>query len=198
MISFGAKIPIAKCKIQNRETGKTESATVYEYTCADKSDVEKIERIASKENWEFGTDIFDDASWKNSCIVNKDNSYGYMNNYCIYSIENNRRKTIGLCETRESDNINVELFETLQNKKYRFVGQVFLASLAKKASNSAKCLVIENAAKKALGFYRNSCGFKKEFNEDEGINFLVDAPQLEDFIKQTEQRTNGKIVYLTA
>ena len=42
MISFGAKNPIAKCKIQNRETGKFENATVYEYTCTDKSDIEKL------------------------------------------------------------------------------------------------------------------------------------------------------------
>ena len=45
MISFGAKIPIAKCKIQNKESGQFENATVYEYTCSDKSDVEKIKRI---------------------------------------------------------------------------------------------------------------------------------------------------------
>ncbi len=196
MISFGAKIPITKCKIQNRETGKTENATVYEYTCTDKSDVDKIDRIVSKEDWEFGTDIADDAWWKNHTIENKDSRYGYVNDYHIYSIENNRRKTIGICETKETDYVNVELFETLQNKKYKFVGQSFLASLAQKASNSAKCLIIENAAIKALGFYRDACGFTKEFEEDDEISFVVDASQLQQFIQQTEQRTEGKIVCL--
>lgn len=196
MISFGAKIPITKCKIQNRETGKTENATVYEYTCTDKSDVDKIDRIVSKEDWEFGTDIADDAWWKNHTIENKDSRYGYMNDYHIYSIENNRRKTIGICETKETDYVNVELFETLQNKKYKFVGQTFLASLAQKASNCAKSLIIDNAAIKALGFYRNTCGFTKELKEDDGISFVVDTSQLQQFIQQTEQRTDGKIVCL--
>lgn len=196
MISFGAKIPITKCKIQNRETGKTESATVYEYTCTDESDVKKINRIVSSEDWEFGTDIAYDAWWKNHTIENKDNRYEYLYDYHIYSIENNRRKTIGICETKESDDINVELFETLQNKKYKFVGQTFLASLAKKANDCEKCLIIDNAAKKALDFYRKTCGFTKEIKEDEGISFIVDTSQLPQFIQQTEQRTNGEIVCL--
>ena len=198
MISFGAKIPIAKCKIQNRKTGKTESSTVYEYTCTDKSDVEKIERIVSKQDWEFGQDIAYDVWWKNSVIEKNDARYNYMLDYHFYSIENNRRKTIGLCETKENDDIGVEFLETLQDKKYRFIGQTLLASLAKKASLAANRLIILNAAQKALDFYRKSCGFTKEIQDDEAISFVVNKPQILEFIRQTEQRTNGEIVFLNA
>ena len=196
MISFGAKIPIAKCKIQNRETGKSESATVYEYTCTDKSDVKKIERIMDKEDWEFGQDIAYDVWWKNSVIEKNDNRYKYMLDYHFYSIENNRRKTIGLCETKENDDIGVEFLETLQDKKYRFTGQTLLASIAKKANHSGNNLVILNAAQKALDFYRKICGFTKEVQDDESISFVVNKPQIQEFIRQTEQRTNGEIVFL--
>ena len=196
MVSFGAKIPIAKCKIQNQQTGKIESATVYEYTCSDKSDIEKIERIVSKQDWEFGYDIFNSARWKNSVIENNDKRYGYMMDYHYYSIENNRKKTIGICETKEENGIAVELFETLQDKKYKFVGQTFLASLAQKAKNIDSSLTISYAAPKALGFYRNTCGFTKEVRDDDGVSFVVDKPQLQEFIRQTEQRTSGQIVNL--
>ena len=196
MISFGAKIPIAKCKIQNRQTGKTESATVYEYTCTDKSDVEKIKKIVLKHDWEFGPDIAYDAWWKNSVIEKNDTRYDYMRDYHIYSIENNRRKTIGLCETQEKDDVSVEFLETLQDKKYRFTGQTLLASVAEKASHVANRLIILNAAQKALDFYRKTCGFTKEIRDDDGISFVVDKPQLQDFIRQTEQRTSGEILSL--
>ena len=197
MISFGAKIPIAKCKIQNRETGKFENATVYEYTCSEKSDVEKIERIVSKQDWEFGDDIYYSAWWKNSVIENNDDRYDYMKDYHYYSIENNRRKTIGICETKEKDGFFVELFETLQDKKYKFAGQSFLASLAQKASKNDVDITINYAAAKALDFYRKICGFTQEIHEDEGISFVVNKPQITDFIRQTEQRTLGQIVSLS-
>ena len=198
MISFGAKIPIAECKIQNRKTGKTESATVYEYTCTDKSDVEKIKRIVAREDWEFGSDIAYDAHWKNTVIENNDKCYGFMKDYHVYTLENNRRKTIGLCETKETDNIIVEFCETLQDKKYKYAGQTLLASIAQKACNSSLTLIIENAATKALDFYRKVCGFTEEVYEDEEISFIVDKRQMQDFIEQTEKRTNGKIVCLNA
>ena len=193
MISFGAKIPIAKCKIQNRKTGKFENATVYEYTCADKSDVEKIKRITSKQDWEFGFDILNDASWKNF-VFETDKSW--HNNH-FYSIENNRRKTIGLCETVERDSIAVELLETQKDKLYRFVGQTMLAALANKAFSGFNSLIIPNALPKALDFYKKTCGFKRKFNNDDEVVFFVDKPQLQDFIKQTEQRTNGAIISLS-
>ena len=71
MISFGAKIPIAKCKIQNRETGKFENATIYEYTCTEKADIEKIKRITSRQKWEYGLDFLDDAMWKKRSLKGK-------------------------------------------------------------------------------------------------------------------------------
>ena len=198
MISFGAKIPIAKCKIQNRETGKFENATVYEYTCTDKSDVEKIERIISKQDWEFGQDIANDVWWKNSVIEKNNTRYNYMRDYHFYSIENNRRKTIGLCETQEKEDISVEFLETLQDKKYRFTGQTLLASVAEKANNIANRLIILNAAQKALDFYRKTCGFTTEIHENDEISFVIEEPQLQAFIKQTEERTNGEIISLNA
>ena len=32
-ISFGAKIPIARCMVQNNKTKEKEQATIYEYEC---------------------------------------------------------------------------------------------------------------------------------------------------------------------
>jgi len=38
-ISFGKKIPLSQCQIQNKETGNFEKATVYELDCKDKNDI---------------------------------------------------------------------------------------------------------------------------------------------------------------
>ena len=193
MISFGAKIPIAKCKIQNRETGQFENATVFEYTCTDKSDVEKIKRIIAKQDWEFGVDIYSDADWKNFASTFDKNSQ----NTHFYSLENKRRRTIGLCETTENENITVELLETKQSNTYRFVGQTILSTLAKKAFSKSSPLVIQNAIPKALDFYRKTCGFNQEIKDGDDISFIVDKAQLQFFINQTNQRTNGELINLS-
>lgn len=196
MISFGAKIPIAKCKIQNKETGQFENATVFEYTCTDKADVDKIKRIIAKQDWQFGFDIFNDARWKNYAI--EKDLKDCVNNTHFYSLENNRRKTIGLCETQENDSVVVDLFETKTKRKYRFVGQTMLATLANKVINSpaSPFLVIQNALPKSLDFYKKACGFTQEIKEGDDIYFVIDKPQLQQFVKQTEQRTGGEIISL--
>lgn len=198
MISFGAKVPIAKCKIQNKETGQFENATVFEYTCADKSDVEKLKRITAKQDWEFGVDIYNDARWKNYIIEKglNENSYS-INNAHFYSLENSRRKTIGLCETQEDAALVVDLFETRMKNKYRFVGQTMLAVFARKVLNGSDFLVIQNALPKSLDFYKKACGFGQEIKEGDEIYFVVDKSQLQSFINQTEQRTGGAIISLS-
>ena len=116
----------------------------------------------------------------------------------FYSIENIHRKTIGLCETVENKNFSVELLETQKDKPYRFVGQTMLATLCKKSTDSNKPLIIENAVALALDFYRKTCGFTQEVHNNNEISFVVNKPQMQDFVKQTAQRTNGEIVFLNA
>ena len=41
-ISFGKKIPIAQCQIQNLATKKFEPATIYELDCHDESDLLEV------------------------------------------------------------------------------------------------------------------------------------------------------------
>lgn len=199
MISFGGKIPIAKCKIQNRETGKFENATVYEYTCTDESDIEKIKRITSRHDWQYGFDIFNDARWKKFRLDGNKNYTPYDIRYAhFYSVENSHRKTIGLCETMENQDFSVELLETQKDKPYRFVGQTILATLGQKSIESNNPLIIKNASSQALDFYRKTCGFTNETKKGRNISFIVDKPQMQEFIEQTEQRTNGEIVFLKA
>ena len=199
MISFGAKIPIAKCKIQNKESGQFENATVYEYTCSDKSDVEKIKRITAKQDWQFGFDIYNDARWKNYILEKDLKKHSYrVNSTHFYTLENSRRKTIGLCETQENDALVVDLFETRAKRKYRFVGQTMLAVLARKVLDSStnSFLVIQNALPRSLDFYKKVCGFGQEIKDGDEIYFVVDKSQLQQFVDQTEQRTTGKLISL--
>lgn len=199
MISFGAKIPIAKCKIQNRKTGQFENATVYEYTCTDSSDVDKIKKITAKQDWQFGFDILNDMRWKNYILEKDLKKHSYrVNSTHFYTLENSRRKTIGLCETQENDALIVDLFETRTKGKYRFVGQTMLAALARKVLDvpSSSFLVIQNALPKSLDFYKKVCGFGQEIKDGDEIYFVVDKSQLQSFVNQTEQRTNGEIISL--
>ena len=50
-ISFGRKIPIIKCQIQDTDTGKFEPATVYQIDCKDESDVLEIRNLP--DTWQY-------------------------------------------------------------------------------------------------------------------------------------------------
>ena len=191
MITFGAKIPIAKCRIQNRETEKFENATIYEYTCDDAKDIAAIKRITANFDWIYGYDIYTNAWWKYA----KDEEYNHNK---FYAIENNHGKTIGLCETKENSDIIIEFLEAHESKKYRFVGQNILAALAKKALiNRGKKLIIQDAQAGAMKFYRSDCGFIHEAKHDDSVDFIVNRHQLYKLIQQTENRTQGQIINLS-
>ena len=57
-ISFGRKIPVATCQVKNLEKNKFTPATVYEFDCRDRSDMEELREAEGE--WEFKRALYND------------------------------------------------------------------------------------------------------------------------------------------
>lgn len=191
-VSFKAKIPIALCTIQNRASKSAEHAIMYEYTCSDESDINEIKRITEEKEWEFGYSYLVDSECKYS------NSIIPYNNRHFYTLENEKKETIGMCETREKNEIEVLYLEAQKAKKYRYVGQSILATLAKKVFNvHARGMLINDAVDTAMDFYQDACGFDEIYEIGGITDIWVDRKTLYKLIKQVENNTERKIIDLS-
>ena len=54
-ISFGKKIPITSCQVQDKTTGNFLPATLYEYDCKDEQDI--LEVVFTGKQWYFSNSI---------------------------------------------------------------------------------------------------------------------------------------------
>lgn len=188
-ISFGKKIPIAQCQIQNIKTGKFEPATVYEFDCKDESDL--VETRKPKSQWQYANYIHENMSDK----------YRYgafsqdFDDCCFYILQDKNGKTIGMAQTEEiyEDAYDLAYLDTKKGKHYKFVGQTLLATVAREVQKkSGDILSVFGAVDSAMDFYKKVCGFKiGEF--DMPYIFAEDIP---NFIKQTEERTKARIIDL--
>lgn len=192
-ISFGAKIPIALCQIKNAKSDKSSSAIIYEYDCKDPQDVWEIERINAKLNWFYASNLTIRADLKYQ-------GYKSYQNNAFYAIEDERGKTIGLCCAEENEtNTKVKFIETKTNGKYKYVGQTMLATVAKRmlTNRQKKELIISNAQESAYGFYEK-CGFHQDNSEAKYdiVNYRMPKIEMPSFIRETEQKSQGRIINL--
>lgn len=188
-ISFGKKIPIAQCQIQNIKTGKFEPATVYELDCKDESDL--LETRKPKSKWEYASYIHENMSDK----------YRYgafsqdFDDCCFYILQDKNGETIGMAQTEEiyEDAYDLACLDTRKGKHYTFVGQTLLATVAREVQKkSGDILSVFGAVDSAMDFYKKVCGFKiGEFDRP-----YISAEDIPNFIQQTEERTNAKIIDL--
>ena len=188
-ISFGKKIPIAQCQIQNIKTGEFEPATVYELDCTEESDL--LETRKPKSNWEYANYIHENMSDKyryGSFSQDFDDCYFYI-------LQDKNGNTIGMAQTEEiyEDAYDLAYLDTKKGKPYTFVGQTLLATVAREVQKkSGDILSVFGAVDSAINFYQKVCGFKiGEFDKP-----YISAEDIPNFIKQTEERTNAKIINL--
>ncbi len=184
-ISFGKKVPIMQCKVVNTKTMEYIPATIFEYDCKDKTDADDINAIDGY--WFYKNEIFFTAKDKIQFPKKK-------RDIRIFSLENNKGKTIGLMQCSKNGNqCDVNLLEKRFLDKHKYVGSVLLAAAAKETLKSqADKLTVSSPVPEARDFYINGCGFKATSTK----NLEMNQEQIEKFIKQTEQKTNSPIINL--
>lgn len=180
-VSFGAKIPIAQCKVQDKKTKQFEPVTICRVDCKDSSDIKEIEDLSG--NWRFKQRIVKDMQDKHRLQrFGEDDGYN-----SFYVIQDKDDKILGMSETEEIDDgiHNINYIETKSQK--RFVGQVLIAAIGQDVINQyGKALTVTEPEGDAYEFYTDVCGF--EDIDDEYLK--MNSRQINNFIEQTEDRTN--------
>lgn len=181
-ISFGKKIPITKCSIKDNQQNKFVRATVYEIDCQDKSDIDEIRALDDR--WDFKDTII--------CGMERKSTQGDRSSSTFYKLESEDGETLGLCYARnEDESLSVHYIESKRSNKFKYVGQSLLASLGLNAFHDRKNkLIIKNAMSSAYDFYKEICGFK----EADFCDLEMDRRGIIEFVRQTEKRTEGKII----
>lgn len=161
-ISFGKKIPIATCQVQNNETENFEKATIYEYDCKDKSDLDELSELAEEDNFDFGHCIWAHAYEKAHPTKQKHRTIS------IYAMENENNETICLCHAnKDNEKIILNHIESSKNKKYSYAGQNMIAMLAKQVIQANKKeLYVSNILEEAREFYICKCGFETVYEKN--------------------------------
>lgn len=183
-ISFGKKIPIATCQIQRKKDKKFEQATIYEYDCSEKSDMQKIKYVfwgkTNSAPWKYACEIWADACDKFKPFLKEHKLTG------IYTIENSKKQTICICDTYEDEKeIKVRYIESKKDSSYKYAGQNMLAMLAKKVvRTNKKDLFINDGQPEAEIFYKEKCGFNivgTNPENDNGIDYNLVQKEIPHF-----------------
>ena len=182
--SFGKKIPIATCKVQDKKTRQFEPVTIYKVDCADSSDIREINDLQG--SWRFKKRIVEDMNSKHQL-----QKYGEDDGYnAFYVIQSEDNTILGMSETEEIDDgiHNINYIETKSPK--RFVGQVLIATIGQDVINQyGKALTVTEPEGDAYEFYTDVCGFS-EIDDD---YLRMTSRQIDRFIEQTEDRTNSML-----
>ena len=184
-ISFGKKIPIAQCCVFDNKQRQFVPVTVNEYDCTTMTDFVEVRKLDS--TWKFADTIARSIYAKNDCYYRK-----IPNTYRFFNIEKDNGEVLGIaaCDEKQGS-LDVNFIETNPDKKHKFVGQTFLASLAGHSVNMGKFkLKIKNAIESSVGFYQVVCGFNRNYEDD----FEISRRNIPEFINQTETRTNSPII----
>ena len=184
-ISFGQKIPIMQCTVQNIGTKKFVPATVYEYDCTSKNDAYDIDEIDGY--WIFKPQIFHQAKDKCSQPI----KYQHTK---IYSLETNKGETLGMMVTdKDGDNTDVDVLETKYMSGHKYVGTALLSAAAQETlKRGDKKLTVKQPIPDVRNFYIIGCGFE----ETNGRTLEIENKQLINLIKKTEEKTQTQLIDL--
>ncbi len=188
-VSFGHKIPIAACQVQEKLTGRFVKATVYEYDCQNKTDIDEVKSI--KDLNTFRTLIA--GHMYNKYTFSK---FGHDIDKRFFAIQENDGDIIGLSQTNNvGEDMNISYIETLRNKKYRFAGQTLIAAIGGELlSSGGRKLLIRCPVDSALHFYFDDC----RFDVSENGELYMDKKNLKKFIERTEERTHAPVININA
>ena len=178
-ISFGKKIPIMQCQVQNIKTGNFVPSTVYEYDCNDPSDANKIDEIDGY--WIFKPQIFYQAKDKHS----QPNKYA---NTRIFSLETQKGETLGLMVTdKDKKNNDVDVLENKFMSGHKYVGTSLLAAAALETIKQGyDKLTIKQPIPEVRPFYIDKCGFRETNGRPLELT-KEELPVLEGLIKRLKQ-----------
>ena len=188
-ISFGKKIPIAQCRIQNLTTGRFEPATIFELDCKDESDL--LEAVKPSTEWEYAAYIHSNMCDK----VDLQKIFGDDDSDTFYILQNQHGETLGMSQVEEiyDGAYDLAYLDTKKDKKYKYVGQTLLSTVAREVFKKAgDSFSVYGAVDSAIKFYEKICGFKLG---DLGMPYLP-CEEIPQFIKQTEIRTQSPIIDL--
>lgn len=199
VITFGKKIPMAKCAVVENSTGKKHSVLISELDCKDLSDIELVSQ--NKGQFDFKGVI--SQLMKNKHFKLNPNSKKYdipkiyepLNDHFFIS-ELEDGTALGICETYINPykkDTCVDFIETEKSKKYKYAGQTMLAALGLNTlKNSRENLVINVPLESAKPFYTDVCGF----NEISNKKLEMNQENIKEFIKTVEARTKTPIIDL--
>lgn len=184
-ISFGQKIPMYHCSVQNTKTKEFVPATVYEYDCCDFFDAENIDKLPGE--WIFKPEIFFWA--KDKYLFPK-----LFSEVKIFSLETSNNETIGLMQFSNQENYcNVGLLENMEKSGHKYVGTALLNAVANETlKNGYETLKVAQPVPEALDFYVDSCGFKQTKAKEVSMT----KKDMLDFLKRTKEKTNSQLVDL--
>ena len=188
-ISFGKKIPIAKCNVFDNKQRQFIPVTVNEYDCTTMTDFVEVRKLDS--TWKFADTIARRIYAKNDSYYRKT-----PNTSRFFNIEKENGEVLGIaaCDEKQGS-LDLDFIETAPDKKHKYVGQAFLASLAGHSVNKGKFkFKIKNSIESSVGFYQTVCGFNRNYDND----FEISRRTIPQFITQTEQRTQGPIIEIEA
>lgn len=180
-ISFGNKIPVAKCNIRDVRQNKFVEATLVEFDCKDNSDVEEIEKL--DENWEY-KDVFRDKMKYTRSIMR----YKVPLNH-FYALKNENGEIVGIAQVKDERPDFV--LNHIESKKgqYKFIGQNMIAMLSKIAlENNFKRLYVPIPIEKARAFYTKKCGFRDIFGD---CGVALSTFGMKRFQRKVNKRTNA-------
>ncbi len=153
-ISFGKKIPVAKCHIQDRTNNNQVNATIVEYDCNDLSDMSEIKRL---HNWTYSKFMSDNME-----RVFKTKQY-FTPSFSFFAIENDNKEIVGIASTKSvGGDLILDSLESSPDKKYKYTGKNMLTFLKNYALlKGLSRIYIPIAVESARDFYINKCGFKR-------------------------------------
>lgn len=190
-LSFGKKIPVMQCTIQNRINKKPVTATISEYDCTNYSDIGEI--FSKCGRWNYGRSMASDMNLKLYNYQNFDlENYPYK----FYVMEDEKKDIIGICETENSaHNINISFLESEPKKKYKYIGQTMLAAMGKMLSGkNGHNMYVMNPAGSAITFYTKQCNFEPLVKNREWDGLIMQSEKISGFIKDVEEKSGGKII----
>ena len=176
-ISFRAVVPKTRTKVQNKETGKFETAIFCEVDCKDKYDCRIFEKLGY--DWEYAQGIATSTEWKYG-----NTKKGYRDPRGHYILKKRNGEILAICRTTEEyGEIKVNYLESKPKTNYRFAGQMILAGIAKEGIKKGyERMIITSPVKGTSYFYNGACGFKpveKEYilEDEELVSFSKGIPK---------------------
>ncbi len=188
-ISFGRKVPITRCKIQDTSTGKFERATVSQIDCKDESDILEIKNLP--DIWRYKLSIAKNMERKHHLLKN----FGQEDYSTFYVLQDKDDKIIGLSQIEETEDgvYDLTYLESSSLGRKKYVGQALLAAVAEDVlQKRGTKLTVNDAVDSAFNFYTDTCGFEDVY----GYYLKMNREQMNQFIEQTEDRTQGILVDL--